>query len=138
MSGATPLSGKRVGKSKVLGLDNFETSSALKKERLLNKKAAKDANYQRRLIIGRINKDAFKSELFRAMMVKRKNKKDEDKSKNIAAIDSEGESEEEEEAEDQDDMLLDNEDYNDDFLDREIDCKVEVMRAKKKALFTKT
>lgn len=119
-------------------------NSAAKREMLLNKAAAKDPKLQRRLIISGINKDIYRSILFRHMFISRRHRitpeeisrrptiqgmleiiKDEEK--------EEGEDEEDEEEDDEDD----DEPIRDEFLDLPFDCKIEVLKAKKKAVNSK-
>ncbi len=117
--------GKKSGKSAGSGgNEQVELTSNLRKERNLIKQAAKDANFLRKLIIKRINKDAVRSTLFKESVIKRKNILHK-------SIDDIKDSDDEEDMDDDDDEI------DDDFHDLEFNNTIEILRSKKSSLQVK-
>lgn len=122
--------------------DNKVVDSSAKKALLLKKKADKDPKLQRKLILSALNKDAYRSGIFRMTLITRKNRITKEEIESNPHIEGmldiyEGEEDEdEEESEEEEEEDSDEDEIKDDFLDRAIDCKIEILKAKKKAMST--
>lgn len=87
-----------------------------------------------------MNKDAYRSNLFRMILISRKNRitqEELDHNPHIQGMLDIYEGEEEEDESDEEEESDSEDEIKDDFLDWPIDCKFEVLRAKKNALYSK-
>jgi hypothetical protein len=115
--------------------------SSARRALLLRRQAAKDPKLQRKLVLSGINKDAYRSNLFRMILITRKNRVTEkeltDNPHLTGMLDIYEDEEENEESEGEEDSSDEDDVIKDDFLDWPLDCKTEVLKAKKQGVSRK-
>lgn len=108
----------------------------------LKKAAAKDPKLQRKLILSGINKDVYRSGLFRNVLISRRHRITKKEIEERPTIEGmldilKDEDQPDDEDDGDEDSSSDEEMIKDEFIDLPFDCKIEILKAKKKAVNSK-